>query len=142
MRVKVSLMLADAAQVAGGKLYVLGGGWSVLYAPASFAIALKIEVPWTQGEDTHELRMELLDEDGQVVLGLEDKPLITIESTFRTGVPDGIKPGTPIDAVAAFPIPPLQLQPGRYEWRLTIDGQGDDDWHVGITRSERPPPQA
>ena len=109
-RVKVSLMLADAAQVAGGKLYVLGGGWSVLYAPAPFAIALKIEVPWSVGDDTHTLRLELLDEDGQVVLGGEDKPLILIESTFRTGIAEGIKPGTPIDAVAAFPIPPLQLR--------------------------------
>jgi hypothetical protein len=133
-------MLADAAQVAGGKLYVLGGGWSVLYAAAPFAIALKIEVPWSVGDDTHTLRLELLDEDGQVVLGGEDKPLILIESTFRTGIAAGIKPGTPIDAVAAFPIPPLPLQTGRYEWRLTIDGQGDEDWHLGFTRAD--PPQA
>ena len=132
-------MLADAAHAVGGKLYVLGGGWSVQYAPGPFAIALKIEVPWSLAEDTHTLRIELLDEDGQVVLGDEDKPLITIEGTFHTGLPEGVKPGTPIDTVVAFPIPPLPLELGRYEWRLTIDGQGDENWHLGFTRADAPP---
>jgi hypothetical protein len=25
---------------------------------------------------------------------------------------------------------PLPLEPGRYEWRLTIDGEADDDWRL------------
>ena len=82
-------MLADAAQVAGGKLYVLGGGWSVLYAPAPFAIALKIEVPWSVGDDTHSSASSCSTRTARSSLGGEDKPLITIESTFRTGIADG-----------------------------------------------------
>ena len=39
-------MLADSAQEVGGKLYILGGGWSVTgpVVPPS-AVAIKIDVP-------------------------------------------------------------------------------------------------
>ena len=39
---KVTLMLADAAQVSEGKLHILGGGWSVTGPPAPSAIALLV----------------------------------------------------------------------------------------------------
>jgi hypothetical protein len=40
------MMLADAAQVANGKLFILGGGWSVTGPePSPSAIVLKIAVP-------------------------------------------------------------------------------------------------
>ena len=43
----MTLMLADSAQEVGGKLYILGGGWSVTgpVVPPS-AVAIKIDVPW------------------------------------------------------------------------------------------------
>src|SRR5688572_18384914 len=105
------MMLADAAQVVSGKLYILGGGWSVIYGAAPLALALKIEVPWHQATDKHTLRIELLDADGQPVLGPEgDKPLVAIDGTFSTGIPAGMKAGTPVDAVHAFSIPPLPLE--------------------------------
>jgi hypothetical protein len=28
---------------------------------------------------------------------------------------------------------PLPLEPGRYEWRLTIDGEGRQDWSLAFT---------
>ena len=127
-------MLADAAQAVNGKLYILGGGWSVLHQAAPFAIALKIEVPWSEATDEHRLRLDLLDEDGRVVLGPEGEPLVTVDANFTTGIPAGTKQGTPIDAVATFAIPALPLSAGRYEWRLTIDDQGDEDWYVAFTR--------
>jgi hypothetical protein len=41
------MLLADAAQEAAGKLYILGGGWSVTGPQMPpMAIALKIDVPW------------------------------------------------------------------------------------------------
>ena len=43
---KVTMLLADAAQAVNGKLYILGGGWSVAGPdPTPMAIALKMEVP-------------------------------------------------------------------------------------------------
>jgi hypothetical protein len=136
--VKVSMMLADAAQAVGGKLYILGGGWSVIYGQAPFAIALKIEVPWHEATDTHTMRLELQDADGQLVMGADgEKPLVAIEGTFSTGIPAGMKPGTPIDAVQTFGIPALPLDPGRFVWKLTIDGREHEDWSIAFTRAER-----
>ena len=45
-------MLADSAQAVGGKLYILGGGWSRSAGAAPFAIAAKIEVPWDEASRT------------------------------------------------------------------------------------------
>jgi hypothetical protein len=139
LTLKVSLMLADAAHAVGGKLYILGGGWSVLTGPAAYAIVLKIDVPWSDATDTHNLRLELLDADGQPVLGPDgETPMATIEGTVSTGIPAGVKRGTPLDAVTAIPVPPLPLEPGRYEWRLTINGKGHEDWRLPFTRANPP----
>src|SRR3989304_5729195 len=46
---KVTMLLADAAQAIGGKLYILGGGWSVTGPhPTAAAIAPQIEGPWDE----------------------------------------------------------------------------------------------
>jgi len=67
-RMRVTIMLADAAQESGGKLYILGGGWSVTgpAVPPS-ALALKIDVPWDQANRPHHWRLELVSEDGEPV---------------------------------------------------------------------------
>ena len=133
------MMLADAAQAVNGKLYILGGGWSVIYGSAPLAIALKIEVPWSAATEQHTLRIDLLDADGRPVLGQDgETPLVKIEGTFQTGIPAGTKPGVPLDAVQAFGIPPLPLEAGRYVWKLSIDGEEHEDWSLAFTRAERP----
>ena len=67
-RMRVTLMLADSAQVADGKLfYILGGGWSITGPPAPSAIALLVEVPWDQTNRRLEWRFELVDSDGYPV---------------------------------------------------------------------------
>src|SRR5213078_2286630 len=64
-QLRATLLLADAAQAVEGKLYVLGGGWSVTGPqPVPMAIALKIDVPWDQANTRHSWRLELLDADG------------------------------------------------------------------------------
>src|SRR5436309_3077996 len=47
------MLLADAAQAVGGKMYVMGGGWTHVlvpqfpgYAPAPFSVAVGITVPY------------------------------------------------------------------------------------------------
>ncbi len=51
-------------------------------------------------------------------------------SRSRSAAPAGLKPGTPLDFPVAVNSGPLPLEPGRYEWRLTIDGEADDDWRL------------
>jgi len=129
-------MLADSAQAVEGKLYILGGGWSVTGPqPVPMAIALKVDVPWDQSNTRHRWRLELVDADGQPVLlgGTEEeegKP-VEIEQEFEIGRPAGVKPGTALDFVVAINIQPLPLEPGRqYAWTLTIDGDSEDNWRL------------
>jgi hypothetical protein len=139
---KVSLMLADHAQAVGGKLYILGGGWSVTGpGPSSFAIVLDVKVPWHGINVDHKLEFDLLDADGRPV-EIETpegpKPL-RFEGTFQATPAPGVKPGVPIDAPLAFNLPAYPIPPGgRYEWRLTIDGETRDDWRLAF--STRPQP--
>lgn len=130
---KLTLLLADFAQVADGKLYISGGGWSVTGTPPSAcALAVKIDVPWDQANTAHRLRIVLLDADGHDVtvetpVGTAPVEIIT---NFEVGRPPGLAHGTPIDVPLAFNVGPLPLQPGRYQWRASVDGEEHEEWRV------------
>lgn len=137
------MLLADAAQAAEGKLYIIGGGWSVTGPdPVPSAIAIKIEVPWSETNKKHHWLLSLVDADGapvSVPTPEGDSP-IQVGGEFEVGRPPGIPPGTPIDLPLAINIGPLPLPAGgRYVWRLTVDGQTDENWQVSFTTREAPP---
>lgn len=131
---RVTILLADAAQAAAGKLYILGGGWSVCGPePTAMALAIKIEVPWDRANQKHHCEIDLLDADGQPVTleTPEGSRPVQMSADFEVGRPPGLKPGTPIDLPLAINVGPMPIPPGgRYEWRLSIDGQTQDDWRV------------
>jgi hypothetical protein len=138
--VKATLLLADYAVVSDGKLTIVGGGWSQTGPEAApFGIGLLIQVPWDQSNTVHTFQVELLDADGEpVVLETDDadEP-VAFGGDFEVGRPPGLKPGTPLDFPVAMNSTPLPLEPGRYEWRLTIDGESRQDWTLAFTvRSE------
>jgi hypothetical protein len=120
---KIIMLLADSAQAVNGKLYVLGGGWSVTGPAATpSALAIKFEVPWEAANRKHKVRIELLDSDGQPVLvpGPESPQAMLIQADLEVGRPPGILQGTSLDSTFAINIGPLPLRPGRYEWRCTV----------------------
>lgn len=137
---KATLLLADYAVVSDGKLTIVGGGWSQTGPePAPFGIGLLIQVPWDQSNTPHTFQVELLDADGEpVVLETDevdepdDQP-VAFGGDFEVGRPPGLKPGTPLDFPVAMNSTPLPLEPGRYEWRLTIDGESRQDWTLAFT---------
>ena len=142
------MLLADAAQAVAGKLYILGGGWSITGpAPVPSAIALKIEVPWNLATRRHNITLELITADGQLVKlpgqAQGEQVPVRIEGQFQTGIPPGVMEGTPIDATLAINVNPLPLPPAaRYVWRLSIDGDTREDWQVAFsTRPAQPPVQ-
>ncbi len=116
------MLLADAAQESGGKLYVLGGGWSIVKrsGPMSMALAIKIEVPWTDANARHEIVAELLNEDGAQALS-NGRP-VRIEGALEVGRPAGIPAGTALDAPLALTVNGVELDAGGYRWQLAIDG--------------------
>jgi len=133
--VKVTMMLADAAQSIDNKLYILGGGWSVTGPdPSPSAIALLIQVPWNRANVRHTFELVLLDADGHPVLLQpdQDEPQpVHAQGEFEAGRPPGMLPGTPLDTTAAISISPLPLPPAaRYVWELRIDGHTEEDWHL------------
>jgi hypothetical protein len=133
---KVTLLLADAAQAVGGKLYVLGGGWSIIGPGAApMALAIKIEVPWSETNVRHSVEVQLLTSDGEPVTveGDSGSEPISVRADFEVGRPPGLKPGTPIDVPLAMNFAPFPLPGGRYEWRLMIDGHHEKDWAVAFT---------
>lgn len=98
-----SAMLADAAQVTAGKLYVLGGAFDMITAKSfpvvyrSLAVVLVAEVgPGDRNRDLP-LRIVLLDEDG-VEMGIES------QGNLRVGAPSSLPAGasTVVPLVGAF----------------------------------------
>jgi hypothetical protein len=140
----VTILLADAAQAIDNKLYVLGGGWSVTGPdPSPSALAIALKVPWDEANRRHDLRVELIDSDGHpITVGSpEDARSVVIESNFEVGRPPGLRPGTPIDLALAINLGPVPLTPGgRYEWRLSIDGESEAHWHAAFSTRPRPEP--
>ena len=89
-----SAMLADAAQVQSGKLFVLGGGFdtiSVRKLPAthrSLSLAMVAEVGPDERQQDLELVVQLVDEDGAEVG-------VTAKGKLRVGAPPNLPPGSP-----------------------------------------------
>jgi len=85
------LILADAAQVQGDKLYLLGGGWSLIWAKDfpvqhQLAVAAAILVPWMDTNHKHQFRIRLRGEDGT--------SFGDIGGEFEQGRPPGLPPGS------------------------------------------------
>jgi Family of unknown function (DUF6941) len=120
----VTLLLCDFAEAVNGKLYVMGGGWNVLFAPGqpvTMSVAAVIAVPWDQTNRKYELALELLTEDGERV-AMEDET-IAVTGEFELGRPPGIKPGSSLNAPFVWTFAGLVLESGGYEWKVSIDGE-------------------
>lgn len=67
------MILADAAQAADGKLYILGGGWS-LYRSGNYpvqiqmAVGLSILIPWDEANVKHQVTIAVADAAGIPVI--------------------------------------------------------------------------
>jgi hypothetical protein len=140
--IRATMMLADSAQAAEGKLYILGGGWNITGPePSPSAIAIYIEVSWDLANMRHHWRLELMDSDGQPVMvptPMGEQALV-LEGDVEVGRPPGVTPGTGLGVPLAINLGPLPLPPGgRYEWRFTIGGRSDENWRLPF--STRPAP--
>jgi hypothetical protein len=137
----VTMLLADSAQVADGKLYILGGGWSVTGPdPVPSAVAIKVAVDWHEFNSSHHWELILEDADGKLVQfeTPEGTQTIEVRGDFSTTTPDDVPQGTPVDVPIAVNFGPIPLAPGsRFTWRLVIDGEALPGALVSFTTRPR-----
>ncbi len=122
---RVTVLLCDFAEVADGKLYLLGGGWS-LCGPGPFqhGLAIKVEVPWNEANRPHVLEGVLKDADERPVKVGEPPAELRFRVEFEVGRPPGLPAGTALDVPLAVNFGPLELPPGAaYFWAVSIDGR-------------------
>jgi uncharacterized protein DUF6941 len=132
---RTTLVLADYARVSDGKLDVIGGGWSIINAVGPFGcfVAALFQIPWDQTNTKHKFRFDLLDADGNGVPAAGGEDSVYVEGEFEAGRPAGLTAGTPVDLPLVVPFGPLVLDAGRYEIRLTINGETKDYWNVAFS---------
>jgi hypothetical protein len=119
---EVTMLLCDRAQVAEGKLYVLGGGWNQAQvgAPVPVEVAVMVAVPWTATNEKHPFDLSLINDDGEHIEIAETT--LQIAGEFEVGRPPGIKPGTALNQQMVFKFGMLQLPPGGYVFEFSISG--------------------
>jgi hypothetical protein len=140
--VEVTMMLCDAAQVANGKLYILGGGVNAVGPnPQPLALAIRITLPWDRANIPHTWRIDLVDEDGHPVQGRNEKP-VALEGRLEAGRPAGLRPGSPLSVSLALNVAAIALSRGKsYTFRLSIEGETRPQWRVAFLAREKPTTQ-
>jgi hypothetical protein len=136
--VKVNVILADTgSEDPAGKLNLLGAGWTVTPVARNgltgdCAVAVMLEVPWEKCNRQIEVTLELVNEDGAVVVLPTAGGEVPLRVTQKVVVsaPPGAPNGSPgyNNLLAKFQGG-LPLQPGIwYAWRVTVDDESRDDW--------------
>jgi Family of unknown function (DUF6941) len=135
---RATMLLADAAQVADGKLYILGAGWSVCGpGPAPMALAVKLEVPPSEARRKHTWSIVLLNDDGEPVLlfGPDgQKSTVAIHGEIeRVRGSESVPEDETAHLAFAVNMVALPLEPGtQYVWQLSIDNKSRKDWQVAF----------
>ena len=117
-------ILADGAQEANGKLYILGGGWDTLlshtypFTHPQLSLAVKLSVPWSESARPHEVLVDLVDEDGLSILPEPPRLQLTLTRPLNAG------PGDEIALPFTLTLAQLTIpRPARYSVLLHVDGR-------------------
>jgi hypothetical protein len=117
------LILADAAQIVAGKLYLMGGGWDVLTANQALpvtrhcALAASYVIPWTETNQRFNVEIVIVSDEG--------KELGKISGQVEVGRPAGIPPGSEQRAQIAAELTLEFAQAGSYAIISSIEGRED-----------------
>lgn len=118
-----SSFLADSVELVQGKIYALGIGWDTIYAaqlPVTqprIGLGILVDVPYTETNKDHEIRIKLVDEDGNVVNNLD------LRSEFKLGRPALLRAGDSQLLPIAFNFDGLSFSnQGTFMWEISING--------------------
>lgn len=136
------MILADAAQVLGNKLYLLGGGWDIIGVNSPFpaqhkmALALSIKVSWNETNQKHTLEVEIISESPATE---EPKRLMKVDGQFEMGRPPGIRQGQDQRLQMAFDVVLSLDSPGVKTVVARLEGQELRRTDFSVVASVAPP---
>jgi hypothetical protein len=113
---RVTMLLCDSAREVGGKLFVVGGGWTRLRGsggPAGMALAVMVALRGAEATRRHSYEAVLVGPDAGRVAAAEGS------FELREADPDGPE----LHAALALTFDGLELGEGSHEWRLAVDGK-------------------
>jgi hypothetical protein len=126
MRV-TSFMLADAAQDVGGKIYVLGGGWNLIFVNPANGLPIRhpqitlvalLSVEWNEANETISFSVNLVNEDGASLI---PEPL---SGQLTIGRPSQIPKGTDQIVPLVINFPDLSFERfGTYSFIFNVGEQ-------------------
>lgn len=126
--IQLNLMLAEYAQLHGGKLFVIGGGLFAVFAVGpnhvqQLAVCGTITLPFQELNREHIISIDLVDMDGKAVMvttPMGEQPF-KIEGKLNAGLPPLLPRGAslPTPFAVLFSLP---VQPGAFQFRAFIDG--------------------
>jgi hypothetical protein len=120
-----SFMLADAAKVFDGKLYIHGGGWNYLdifepESPRPVSLAGRVLIPWSEEARDITLEIHLERREGNQVL--ERAPILQIQ--MKSGQANAAARAAETATPFAFDIPGIVfLDAGQYAFVISHDGE-------------------
>ncbi len=140
---RVTLLLAEAVQVADGKLNVLGAGWSQIgVGPSQMAVAILIEFSAAEAPGEHHFELFLTDSDHQPVF--TDSPAgsmpVEVRGDASVQLPPDFDARLPVPWPIAVNVPGLTLTPETgFQWNLVIDGHTEPGWVLPFRSAPLPP---
>jgi hypothetical protein len=140
--VRVSMLLAEAVQVADGKLNILGAGWSQMNAgPSQIAVAVLIEFTAAEANGAHHFELFLTDGDHQpIVTDSPDGSMpVEVRGDADVALPEEYDIRVPVPWPIAINVPGMVLEPGcAYQWNLVVDGHTDPSWTLPFRTAVAP----
>lgn len=114
-------LIADHAEITGGKLYLMGGGWDTFGSarfPAAvrFAVAVGVRIGWDETNRPIAVTMRLEDDDGKV--------LTRIDGTVQVGRAPTLVAGSTQLAQLAAVISVQVERPGGHRVVVEVADQG------------------
>jgi hypothetical protein len=130
--IRIDAILADEAEVVGGKLQLAGGAWNRIHVPdpsqarLKMALAIVLRIPAARVGTQAQLQIRLVDPDGApVAFGPDtgDGPMTVLEAAISTDLPEQAAPLSEELMPIAVTLDGLGLmKPGRYSFRFRMDG--------------------
>jgi hypothetical protein len=137
--VKVTALLANHAEAINNLLYTSGAGITQAQVPpgapapypVQLSLAVIVTVPWTQTNQNHTLRVDLIDADGQLVqvpTGPDTVGPLQPEMTFNVGRPPALEVGQEQTVALAIGMPGLPFPAlGQYRFVVHIDNNPEEE---------------